>query len=387
METFRNLLSFPLTGPQTLSIMPLDYRVRITVCATFALTAVVTLSARFEIGAGTPLSSQTTIRDVARELRVSHTTVSRVLNGKGDGIISEETRRRVVEAAARMNYRPHRAARALATGRTGMIALWVEDLSQAYAASVIKHVIGQVSDPSIEVVIRTMSRDRATQQNLAEWQVDGILALDGVDYVHHLLQSRTAFWPPLVAMGDPLGADVDHVGIDLYTGAVEAVNHLIEVGCRRIAFYTNGWGNRPGEYRYDGYTDAMKAAGLQTEYIVVRRVERSETRQVLREYVERAGCPEGLFCLSDTVAFCACRALRDAGYRIPDDVAVVGCDGLEEGEYLEYPLTTIVQPFEEMSATAWQILQQRIDDPAMPLQKRMLTPRLVVRSSSCRLPV
>src|SRR5258708_32081116 len=98
--------------------------------------------------------AQTTIRDLARELNVSHTTVSRVLNGKGDGFISEETRRKVMETAARMNYRPHRAARALATGRTGMIALWVEDLRQPYAVSVMNHVLNHINDPDVELVIR-----------------------------------------------------------------------------------------------------------------------------------------------------------------------------------------------------------------------------------------
>src|SRR5579859_7654685 len=95
-------------------------------------------------------STPPTIRDLARELNVSHTTVSRVLNGKGGAFISDATRRRVLDAAARRNYQPHRFARALATGRTGMVVLWAQSLRQPYAVNVMNQVLDQMSDPSCE---------------------------------------------------------------------------------------------------------------------------------------------------------------------------------------------------------------------------------------------
>ncbi len=329
-------------------------------------------------------SAQITIRDVARELKLSHTTVSRVLNGKGEGFISEATRRKVIETAARMNYRPHRAARALATGRTGMIALWVEDLRQPYAIAVMNHILCHFNDPSFELVIRTMRPMDTTPQTLAQWQVDGILALDSVNYLHDLQEHSLSDCPPLVAMGDPLKIEVDHIGVDLYAGAVAAVRHLMDIGCRRIAFFTNTWGDRPDEGRYAGYTAALQAAGRTPEYIVMKGGERSSAKQVLREYVLREGCPDGLFCLSDVMAICAYRALLDLGFRIPEEVAIVGCDGLQETEYLERPLTTIVQPFDTMAALAWQFLRRRMADPMLPTQKRNLEPHLVIRASSQR---
>ncbi len=327
-------------------------------------------------------STQTTIRDVARELKLSHTTVSRVLNDKGEGFISAETRRRVIEAVTRMNYRPHRAARALATGRTGMIGLWIEDLRQPYAISIMNHVLSHFNDPAVELVIRSMRNIEAPPLAMAQWQVDGILALDGVDYLRSLFAQGLTACPPLVAMGDAPQIEVDHIGIDLYAGAFEAVQHLIAGGCRRIAFFTNIWGNRQGESRYDGYTSALQAAGHNSEIIVMTGIERATARQVIRDYVAQHGCPDGRFCLSDVIAIGAYRGLLDLGIRVPDDVAIVGCDGLQEAEYLACPLTTIVQPFEAMSALAWQFLHQRIEDPALPIQKRVLSPHLVVRESS-----
>lgn len=327
---------------------------------------------------------QTTIRDVARELKISHTTVSRVLNGKGEGFISEATRLRVMETAARMNYRPHRAARALATGRTGMIALWVEDLRQPYAISLMNHVLDHFSDPSFDLVIRAMRHIDTSPQAVSQWQVDGILALDGADRLYSLFGDNPLACPPLVAMGDTPEVDVDHVGVDLYAGAVQAVNHLMEIGCQRIAFFTNNWGNRPDEGRYAGYISALQAAGRTPEIIVTSGSERTSTRQLIREYIAQNGCPDGLFCLSDIIALGTYRGLLDLGIRVPDEVAIVGCDGLQEAAFLERPLTTIAQPFDAMAALAWQFLCQRMDAPSLPRQKRILVPSLVVRESSQR---
>jgi len=329
-------------------------------------------------------STSPTIRDLARELNVSHTTVSRVLNGKGDSFISAETRRKVLDAAARLNYRPHRVARALATGRTGMIALWAQTLRQPYAVNVMNQVLDQLSDPSFELVIRTMRQLDAYADGIAHWQVDGILALDGVDVLQHVLAQGRSASPPVVAMGDPPGIPVDHVGVDLYAGAIEATRHLIAAGCRRIAFFTNTWGNRPGEGRYDGYLSMMQEAERASEVIVMDGEERTTARATLRAYIQRAGQPDGLLCLSDTIAMGACAAIHDLHLRIPEDIAIVGCDGLEEIEYLQPPLTTIEQPFDKMAAVAWQFLRQRIDTPSLPIQTCILSPQLVVRASSQR---
>ncbi|HZT41412.1 MAG TPA: LacI family DNA-binding transcriptional regulator [Chthonomonadaceae bacterium] len=327
-------------------------------------------------------STPPTIRDLARELNVSHTTVSRVLNGKGGAFISDATRRRVLDAAARRNYRPHRFARALATGRTGMVVLWAQTLRQPYAVNIMNQVLDQMSDPSCELVIRTMRQLDAYPYGIAHWQVDGILALDGVDVLQHVMVLGQGSGPPIVAMGDPPGIPVDHVGVDLRAGAVEATRHLIEAGCRRIAFFTNTWGNRPDEGRYAGYLSVMREAGRAPEIIVLTGEKRASARVALRTYIEREGHPDGLLCLSDDIAIGAYSAIRDLHLRIPDDIAVVGCDGLEEDEYLEPPLTTIMQPFDQMAAVAWQFLRQRMENRSLPIQTCVLSPQLVVRASS-----
>jgi LacI family transcriptional regulator len=104
-------------------------------------------------------------------------------------------------------------------------------------------------------------------------------------------------------------------------------------------------------------------------------------RHAVTEYVREHGPPDGIFCHNDDFAIGAYRALRDMGLRIPDDVALVGCDNLEETAYLDVPLSTIAVPTEELCRTGWEFLYRRMHDPSAPLQCAILQPQLVVRAS------
>jgi DNA-binding LacI/PurR family transcriptional regulator len=104
--------------------------------------------------------------------------------------------------------------------------------------------------------------------------------------------------------------------------------------------------------------------------------------RALKAYIARHGCPDGLFYFNDDVAIGAFRALRDLGLRIPQDVALVGCAGIEDTAYHDPPLSTIAQPIEEMCVTALSFLIGRIKEPSIPVQQIVLQPRLEVRGSS-----
>jgi LacI family transcriptional regulator len=169
-------------------------------------------------------------------------------------------------------------------------------------------------------------------------------------------------------------------------GTMEAMRHLIGAGFRRIAHATFVRKNIAGESRRIGYTKAMRDAGLEPEFIHYPLTERQRpvARQLIQEYVREHGRPEAIFCHSDDVALGIYRGLCDAGIRVPADIALVGCDGIEDTEYLECPLTTLVQPVAEMCATAWQFLQNRLAEPAIPLQHSLLALKLAIRDSSFR---
>jgi LacI family transcriptional regulator len=201
-----------------------------------------------------------------------------------------------------------------------------------------------------------------------------------------MMRGDRSGYPPIVGMGgiNYRSDAMDTVGIDLAGGARAAVQHLLDVGCCRIAYVAERMPDAGGEARHDSYTRVVERAGQPTEVILTGTQFRADVRRRLRDYLGEHGCPDGLFCTNDEVALGAYRALCDLGIRVPDDVALVGCDGIEDTEYLERPLTTIVQPVDQMCALAWQFLQRRIDDPSLPWQHALLAPQLVIRDSSRR---
>lgn len=331
--------------------------------------------------------------DVAREAQVSGATVSRVLSGRADVAISDETRERVIKAAERLGYRLNHSARALVTGRTDLVALWMHHLQTPFHAQVAHYTAFANRPTGYRILISEMEGigeggviPDIRQLTIDDVNVDGIIAHEGSDYVSAYLRSYPQQRPPIVIMGAYFLRSIDHVGVDLYAGQVEATRHLYDVGCRRIAFLVNVGSNHPGDARADGYAAAMREVGLPPEYIETPEGDqtRATARRTVDAYIRQHGHPDGILCLNDEMAIGANRALRDLGLRVPEDVCLVGYDGIEDMEYQTPPLSTMVQPLREMSEIAWQFLLKRIQEPDAPLQHAVLQPHLLIRESSQR---
>jgi LacI family transcriptional regulator len=341
-----------------------------------------------------------TIQDIGRALNLSHTTVSRVLNGRKDQFISDATRRRVLDAAQKMGYRPHRVARALATGRTHQIAVWMRNMSSAYDAQVMRHLLLQMHQDRYQAVIGVAdlladadaySTEPGVAAALSEtfWSVDGCLAFESMPHLIPLLGREAQQHLPLVGLGGahfsaPELPGMDYVGVDLRAGAEAALRHLLQIGCRRIAFVGASGADDDNEPRQATYRAVLAEAGRPPEIIVTEHHTRAIARSAMQQYIAAHGSPDGLFCFNDDVALGAYRAVRDRGLRVPEDVALIGHDGIEDAEYLDCPLTTLAQPVEQMTALAWSYLRQRIDDPALPPQQTLLKAQLVLRASTQR---
>lgn len=324
--------------------------------------------------------------DVARYARVSGATVSRVLSGRVDSI-SNDTRQRVLEAAQHLSYRANHNARALATGQTNLVALWINHLNTPFHSQ-IAHIIGFERKPSqYRVLITELEALDAPHAEEAHSEfVDGLIVHEGPDRVRAFRDLYPASRLPIVTIGAAFLETTDYVGVDLFSGQIEAVKHLYSIGCRRIAYLVNEDASRLADARSNGYVTIMEEFGLPVEYIrtPVFDQSRSTARQAVRDYVENQGQPDAIISLNDDMAIGANRALRDLGIRVPDDICLVGCDGIDEAIYQVPTLTTIVQPLQEMCALAWTYLQARLEDPTIPLQQTTLTSRLVIRESSRR---
>ena len=325
--------------------------------------------------------------DVARLAGVSQATVSYVLTGRKDQTIREETRRKVMDAAQSLGYRPNLAARALATGQTRMIALWVPYSYHSVFSHVIEQIVRSAQESRFRVVIVQIAGETGETLGpsslLSEWHVDGILAFDATRLVEELLD-RHAGLPPIVSFGPACSDRTDHVGVDLYEGSLTAVRHLYEIGCRRIAYA--GYQQRLGlgEPRYDAYHHVMQEIGAEPLVLPLLRGEYDDSYQTVRDHVTAFGCPDGLFCWNDEAAIGANRAFADLGLRVPEDVALIGSDGIRETLYSVPTLSTVAQPFEEMCRLAWEFLQRRLKEPSLPPQHTLLPMRLEKRASTSR---
>jgi DNA-binding LacI/PurR family transcriptional regulator len=332
-----------------------------------------------------------TIDELATRVKLHKGSVSRILGGKGDGY-SEQTRQRVLETAAEMGYQPNGLARALWTGSTQMVALWLltHDSYSPYSGYV-HHCLQRLAvQNGYQLITEDIPFGRVNQaeySRLVRWPVDGILACDVASvasaYRHSMLTRRC----PIVCLGQGAVPDSDYVTADFSVGAREAVKHLLQAGCERIAFvcprgvYDFGLEVEP---RAMAYADLMGEAERKPEYIVTSEGSRSAGYQSLQDYVKEYGYPDGLFCFNDEVAIGCDAALHEMGVRVPDDVLLVGFDGLENARLSRSPISSVVIPIEEMCTLAWDVLLQRLQCPEDPLQQQTLIPHLEVRASSRR---
>ena len=328
------------------------------------------------------------IQDIARELNLSPMTVSRVLNRKDGTYIAPETNERVLQAAARMGYRPNRYARALATGRTNTIAVWISHLHSSIYTQIAKSCREEIEQAGLQVSISEMDWHFQTSNSKRrfEWQVDGIIAVDPPepDQLASFLDDPALQDIPRVNLGSARAVEWegDYVRVDLCEGTRVAIDYLANSGCQKIAYCVPFGAHLPGLGNYDAYVESMTKAGLKPELIVHDNWEMATVRQDVREHVRAHGKPDAIYCHTDEIAIAAFRALRDLKLRVPDEVLIIGCEGNEFMEYFDPPLSTISMPVSQMCHMAWNMLQRRLQYPDSDIEGIVLPHQFLRRESS-----
>ena len=299
--------------------------------------------------------------------------------------LAKESRELILAAAQEMGYRPNPHARALKRQRTGIVALWIPDQISTHYNQVSRELSRLVKQTGMELIVSEIGGTDLSQI-WSNVPVDGIFAVDAAELAQRELEALSGKSIPVVSVGTFCSDKSDSVQVDLTTGTAEAMKHLIDSGYRRIAHATFVQTDGAHKSRRMGYVKAMHEAGLQPEFIFypVRKDQRANSRRAIKEYVSANGLPEAIFCHSDDATLGIYRGLCDLRIRIPNQVALVGCDGIDVTQYLEVPLTTIVQPVPEMCAKAWEFLKERIENPTLALRQLSLPPTLVIRESSRR---
>jgi LacI family transcriptional regulator len=330
--------------------------------------------------------------DIARELKVAAATVSRALNDHP--AISDATKKAVRLAAKRMNYQPNKIASSLRLGRSKIIGVIVPSADINFFGSVIHGIEKVVSQNDYNVLIYQSNElyeyEKKAVQTFLRSQVDGVLASiskETINLEHYAdLKKRGV---PLVLFdrsNDALG--VPAVVVNDYQGAFNATKHLIEQGCRRIAHIGGQQHVTNFNQRLRGYIDALNVhnIALDDDLIVYGKVSIDSGRECMKQLLSRK--PDGLFAVEDYTALGAMQAIKQAGYVIPDDIAVAGFANETFGEYLTPSLTTVnqhtIRMGEEAAGLFFDVLNKKRFIKTTPT-KLILEPELIVRESSMKL--
>lgn len=330
-----------------------------------------------------------TLRDVAKRANVSIRTVSNVVNGYAP--VSDELRARVQAVLDELDYRPNLIARNLKQGRTGMIALVVPELDVPYFAELAREVITAARTRGYVVMIDQTDGDGDRERELLgrdsrATMFDG-LVLSPLSVTAEELRGR-GNRVPIVLLGEHIfNGSFPHVAIDNVAAARDATEHLLRLGRRRVAAigdqpYATG---ETAQLRTAGYRQAHARHGLEVDEALIVPTTHFHRRlgaEAMERLLAMPDPPDAVFCYNDLLALGAIRALIRAGRRIPEDVAVVGLDDIEEGQYSTPSLTTIAPDKGEIARRAVDTLLESIRGEMGAPPEIVVPHRLIVRESS-----
>jgi len=332
-----------------------------------------------------------TIKDIARELKISPSTVSRALKNHPD--ISEETKIAVNELAQKLHYQPNAVALSLKQRRSNTIGVIIPEIVHYFFSSVISGIEDVAYDAGFNVIIcqsnEKYDREVVNTRTLLANRVDGILVsiskeTQQFDHFYNIKENGVpvVFYDRVVP-----GFEADQVIVDDMDAAYRATRHLIEEGCKRIAHFAGPQNLLIGLLRKEGYLKALHEAGLETRDEWIMEADNFETaRLAVLKIIDDKTNIDGIFAVNDTTAIGAMHTLQKKGIKVPGQIAVVGfSDGRLSG-ITEPALTSVDQHGYEMGTVATEILLNRImaKNKNYPFETRILNANLIVRGSSVK---
>ena len=338
------------------------------------------------------LYNMATIYDIAKELSITPSTVSRALSGHPR--ISERTKEKVREAADKMGYRPNSIAAALRSGKTHIIGVIVPTADRSFFSSVVRGIERVANQAGYNVMI-TQSNDSAKLEAsdieaLLKTQVDGIIAsiAKGTTSFEHFEKIKSRKTPLVLFDRVTQNLSASTVVIDDYLGGYRATEHLIQQGYRRIAHFAGLQHLNIYKYRLRGYREALEAHGLvyDPSLVIQSDLQVEDGHAGLIQLLELAERPGAIFAASDFSAIGAMKEAKAKGLSIPEDLGLVGFANEPFTEFVEPGLTSVDQHSGEMGEFAAKILLEEIQTKGNGFvpRKTVLSPELIVRASSLK---
>lgn len=331
-----------------------------------------------------------TMKDIARDLGISIIAVSKAIRGHED--ISEKTRKRVMDRVKELNYTPNVAARSLATGRTYLVGLVVPDLLHTFFAQIAISLSKALLTHGYGLIISTSEenaeREKRILDQLRARRLDALVVASVCDNPATFEQTHKEGTPLVLIDRSFAGLKTNYVGTDDEAIGTLATEHLIDIGCKRIA-HLRGPEMSTGSGRLKGYLDtlAKHKMKLLPSYVSVSKTADIQSKQsghlMMEQLLKLKPFPDGVFAYNDSMAIGAMHAIFEAGLRIPEDIAVIGCGDLHYDTDLRIPLSSIDQQTEKIGKQTARITLLLLKSKTPHRKKTVIIqPQLIVRAST-----
>lgn len=332
-----------------------------------------------------PTEKKITIDDVARQSGVSYQTVSRVINNHPS--VAEETRKRVLGAIQKLNYRPNRAARSLVTNRSDTIAIISFGTTFYGPGQMVSNITRHAKNSGYRVSPSTVERlqrgdVKAALDDLHGSLIDGIIMIAPIvsDFMHEIRELVGDI--PFIQIDTKPQPHIASVVIEQFYGSRLAVEHLIGLGHRKIAEISGPMNWYDGIMRHQSWVDTMAKHNLPQQMSVEGTWSSQSGYEAVHSLLNGGAEFTGLVVANDQMALGAIAALNERGFRIPEDVSIVGFDNIPESAYFLPALTTVYQDFEALGEQSVEYLVSLMKNPETPIHQRVLYPELVIRKST-----
>jgi LacI family transcriptional regulator len=326
-----------------------------------------------------------TIRDVAKEAGLSVATVSRYLNSKG--YISENAEKKIKQVMDQLDYKPNEIARSLSNRKTNTIALIIPDITNPFFPELVVAIEKIAKEKGYSLIL--INTEEESLHSNGFWRslesrfIDGLI-LASFQFNEEVLKGMKNIKLPFVRIDRAADDDTENsIGIDNHNGAKLAVRHLIEIGCKKIA-HISGPNSYPSSLdRMRGYVSAMKDEFSNEEVFIYEgdfSLESGQklTKQLMADYENI----DGIFLANDLMAIGALKALKHMNIKVPDDIAIIGFDGIKLTQMVEPEISTIEQPIYDLGVMATNHLINMIEDKNNSSEHIKLDVRLMKREST-----
>ena len=333
-----------------------------------------------------------TMRDIAKEFGISIATVSRAL--KDSPRISAERRAAIQQYAREHNFAPNVIAESLRHSRVKpmkVIGVIIPEFTHFYFSSVLSGIEQEASARGYRIMVaqsdECYEREVKICQSFFENKVCGVIVSQAKDTqkYDHFQRVIDAGVPLVFYDRSCTGVNASRVVVDDYMGAFNAVTHLIETGCHRIAFYGSSMTLEISKNRYNGYRDALLKHGVLPDDSLIRFCDnRADAEAITPEILQMENRPDGFFAVNDDTAIGILYTVKHAGYRVPEDISICGFTNGQRAVACDPMLTTVEQRGHRVGEEAAEILMDKVENisPMEKIEKRIVRTRLIIRGTT-----